>query len=208
MAFSRRTPFAGFLKHAGLRLRDIYARGHCRSSRTANIAAKARYLLSNPSVAAKAVGKFVMAPPCGPTTEPSINWPTLCGEKTRPQVSFLRFNHGRATTLALSRVPIICPHFEQLNCPVFVMRARGTSRAHMAARCEARGIEVLDKVTVPNSLGLFTIRHLPVHGFDLFGREYKVTGVLGAYGEIGSLRKVAKDWALMRTGLVSLSIRS
>jgi len=52
----------------------------------------------------------------------------------------------------------------------------------MAARCEGSRIEVLDRVTLPHSLGFFYTALCQFIGFDDFGEEYKVMG-LAPYGE-------------------------
>jgi len=52
----------------------------------------------------------------------------------------------------------------------------------MAARCEDNHIEILDKVTLPDSLGTFYTALCQFIGFDRFGEEYKVMG-LAPYGE-------------------------
>jgi carbamoyltransferase len=52
----------------------------------------------------------------------------------------------------------------------------------MAARCQGCHIDVLDKVTLPDSLGFFYTALCQFIGFDRFGEEYKVMG-LAPYGE-------------------------
>lgn len=52
----------------------------------------------------------------------------------------------------------------------------------MAAHCEGNRIEVLDRVTLPDSLGFFYTALCQFIGFDHFGEEYKVMG-LAPYGE-------------------------
>jgi carbamoyltransferase len=60
--------------------------------------------------------------------------------------------------------------------------ASGDFASAMAARCEGPRIDILDKVTLPNSLGFFYTAMCQFIGFDQFGEEYKVMG-LAPYGE-------------------------
>ena len=60
--------------------------------------------------------------------------------------------------------------------------ASGDFASLMAARCEGNRIEVLDRVTLPDSLGFFYTALCQFIGFDEFGEEYKVMG-LAPYGE-------------------------
>ena len=60
--------------------------------------------------------------------------------------------------------------------------ASGDFASMMAARCEGNRIEVLDRVTLPHSLGFFYTALCQFIGFDEFGEEYKVMG-LAPYGE-------------------------
>ncbi len=64
----------------------------------------------------------------------------------------------------------------------FSYDASGDFASVMAARCEGPRIEVLDRVTLPHSLGFFYTALCQLIGFDRFGEEYKVMG-LAAYGE-------------------------
>ena len=71
--------------------------------------------------------------------------------------------------------------FEELTAG-FSYDASGDFASMMAARCEANRIEVLDRVTLPHSLGFFYTALCQFIGFDEFGEEYKVMG-LAPYGE-------------------------
>jgi len=64
----------------------------------------------------------------------------------------------------------------------FSYDAAGDFTSAMYARCEGNGIEILDRVFMPHSLGLFYTALCQFIGFDRFGEEYKVMG-LAAYGE-------------------------
>ena len=52
----------------------------------------------------------------------------------------------------------------------------------MAARCEGTTIDIVDRVVMPHSLGIFYTAMCQFIGFDGFGEEYKVMG-LAPYGE-------------------------
>jgi carbamoyltransferase len=58
----------------------------------------------------------------------------------------------------------------------------GDFTSAMFARCQGNGIEILDRVHVPHSLGFFYTALCQFIGFDKFGEEYKVMG-LAAYGQ-------------------------
>ncbi|MBF7730498.1 carbamoyltransferase family protein [Pseudomonas sp. N040] len=58
----------------------------------------------------------------------------------------------------------------------------GDFASMMVARCEGNQIEILDRVTLPDSLGFFYTAMCQFIGFDHFGEEYKVMG-LAPYGE-------------------------
>lgn len=58
----------------------------------------------------------------------------------------------------------------------------GDFASTMAARCEGTKIDVLDRVVMPDSLGIFYTAICQLIGFDGFGEEYKVMG-LAPYGE-------------------------
>ena len=60
--------------------------------------------------------------------------------------------------------------------------ASGDFASLMAARCEGTRIQVLDRVTLPHSLGFLYTALCQFIGFDEFGEEYKVIG-LAPYGE-------------------------
>jgi carbamoyltransferase len=64
----------------------------------------------------------------------------------------------------------------------FSYDAAGDFTSAMYARCEGNRIEVLDRVFMPDSLGVFYTALCQFIGFDRFGEEYKVMG-LAAYGE-------------------------
>lgn len=58
----------------------------------------------------------------------------------------------------------------------------GDFASMMVARCEGKRINVIDRVTLPDSLGFFYTALCQFIGFDQFGEEYKVMG-LAPYGK-------------------------
>src|ERR1017187_7959021 len=58
----------------------------------------------------------------------------------------------------------------------------GDFTSAMFARCQGNGIEILDRVHMPHSLGFFYTALCQFIGFSKFGEEYKVMG-LAAYGQ-------------------------
>ncbi len=64
----------------------------------------------------------------------------------------------------------------------FSFDASGDFASAMAARCEGSRIQVLDRVTLPDSVGFFYTALCQFIGFDQFGEEYKVMG-LAPYGK-------------------------
>jgi carbamoyltransferase len=71
--------------------------------------------------------------------------------------------------------------FESLTAG-FSYDSSGDFASAMAARCEGTRITILDRVTLPDSLGFFYTALCQIIGFDQFGEEYKVMG-LAPYGE-------------------------
>lgn len=163
------------LEDAGLRLRDVTHVAIARQP-DANFAAKARYLLFNPSVAAKAAIKFVSRH--RGTTIALDQLAILCDEDpSKVNFKVYMVEHHLAH---IASAYYLSP-FEQVTAG-FSYDGSGDFASAMAARCEGTTIEVLDKVTVPNSLGHFYTAMCQFIGFDLFGEEYKVMG-LAPYGE-------------------------
>nr|WP_306267856.1 carbamoyltransferase C-terminal domain-containing protein [Pararhizobium sp. IMCC3301] len=163
------------LKDAGLRLRDITHVALARQP-DANIAAKAKYVLFNPSVGLEAVSRFTSRQ--RGTAKTLDNLSEICGEDPS-QVSYKL--HTVEHHLAHIASAYFMSPFEKLTAG-FSYDGSGDFVSAMAARCEGNTIEVLDKVAVPNSLGHFYTAMCQFIGFDLFGEEYKVMG-LAPYGE-------------------------
>jgi len=74
-----------------------------------------------------------------------------------------------------------CSPFEGTTAG-FSYDASGDFASAMMAKCEGPNIEILDRVTLPHSLGFFYTALCQFIGFDEFGEEYKVMG-LAPYGE-------------------------
>jgi carbamoyltransferase len=64
----------------------------------------------------------------------------------------------------------------------FSYDAAGDFTSAMFARCQGSRIQILDRVTMPDSLGYFYTALCQFIGFDRFGEEYKVMG-LAAHGK-------------------------
>src|SRR6056297_457110 len=163
------------LSYSGLRLRDVT---HVAIARQpgANMAAKASYVLFNPAVGSQAVQRFMgRSRGAAKTLE---NLPEICGEDPS-KVSYKV--HNVEHHLAHIHSAYYLSPFEELTAG-FSYDGSGDFASAMAARCEGTTIGVLDKVTVPNSLGHFYTALCQFIGFDLFGEEYKVMG-LAPYGE-------------------------
>lgn len=163
------------LHDAGLRLRDITHVAIARQP-NANVAAKLKYVLFNPTIGLEAVGRFASRQ--RGTAKTLDNLPEICGEDPA-QVKFKL--HTVEHHLAHIASAYFLSPFESLTAG-FSYDGSGDFASAMAARCEGPRIDVLDKVTVPNSLGHFYTAMCQLIGFDLFGEEYKVMG-LAPYGE-------------------------
>jgi len=74
----------------------------------------------------------------------------------------------------------------------------------MAAKCEGTSIEILDKVAMPDSLGIFYTALCQFIGFDGFGEEYKVMG-LAPYGEDRYAAEMRRLLTLEKAGWFKLS---
>jgi len=73
-----------------------------------------------------------------------------------------------------------CSPFEHASALTY--DGSGDFASLMAAKCEGTKIEILDRVTLPVSIGFFYTAICQFIGFDGFGEEYKVMG-LAPYGE-------------------------
>ncbi len=170
------------LEDAGLRLRDITHVAIARQP-SANFAAKANYVLFNPAVGAQAVKRFLGRQK--DTTGTLESLAEICDEdpsKTRYEI------HNVEHHLAHIASAYYLSPFEELTAG-FSYDGSGDFASAMAARCEGNRIDVLDKVSVPNSLGYFYTAMCQMIGFDRFGEEYKVMG-LAPYGEDNYAREM------------------
>jgi carbamoyltransferase len=163
------------LAHAGLRLRDITHVALPRDT-GANRAAKIGYVARNPRKGAAAALEHF-----GRTrrTESVLDrLAAICEEDPR-KVSFETV--GVEHHLAHIASAYYLSPFETVAAG-FSYDASGDFASAMAARCEGTRIAVLDRVTLPHSLGFFYTAMCQLIGFAEFGEEYKVMG-LAPYGE-------------------------
>lgn len=159
----------------GLALRDVTHIAIARAP-NANLAAKSRHVLFNPTIGMQAVQRFVSR---GRSTAKTLdNLSEICGEDpARVNYEIHNVEHHLAH---IASAYYLSP-FDKVTAG-FSYDGSGDFASAMAARCEGTRIDVLDKVTVPNSLGHFYTALCQFIGFDLFGEEYKVMG-LAPYGE-------------------------
>lgn len=163
------------LNDAGLRLRDVTHVALARDP-AANLAAKMAYVSQHPFKAAGAVVEHLGR---NKRTQSTLE---LLAEICDEDPALVRFETvGVEHHLAhISSAYYLSP-FEELTAG-FSYDASGDFASMMAARCEGSRIEVLDRVTLPHSLGFFYTALCQFIGFDEFGEEYKVMG-LAPYGE-------------------------
>lgn len=163
------------LDDAGLRLRDVTHVAIARSPQS-NWRAKLGQALSRPSRGIPQIGRFLTRQNKTRNTLSSLA--EICGED--PALVNFR-THLVEHHLAHIASAYFCSPFEELTAG-FSYDGSGDFVSGMAARCEGNRIEVIDRVTVPNSLGFYYTAMCQLIGFDLFGEEYKVMG-LAPYGE-------------------------
>jgi carbamoyltransferase len=163
------------LEHAGLRLGDIT---HVAVPRDpgANRAAKIGYVARNPHKGlAAAVEHFGRTRRTGSVLDRLAE---VCGED--PSTASFKTVNVEHHLAHVASAYYLSP-FESLTAG-FSYDASGDFASAMAARCEGARIAVLDRVTLPHSLGFFYTAMCQLIGFDAFGEEYKVMG-LAPYGE-------------------------
>ncbi|WP_394268835.1 carbamoyltransferase [Qipengyuania sp.] len=141
----------------------------------ANRLAKARYLLARPANAAKAVRQ-------GLTRGNRIQSlkDTLAGALDLDPATIGARTHLVEHHVAHIASAYYCSPFDSAGG--FSLDGSGDFASAMAARCTGTRIDILDRVTLPHSLGHFYTAICQFIGFDLFGEEYKVMG-LAPYGE-------------------------
>jgi len=163
------------LSDAGLSLRDVTHVAMARDPK-ANVAAKMAYVASRPVKAAGAVVEHLRR---GQQTKSTLErLAEICDEDpARIKFETVGVEHHLAH---IASAYFLSP-FDELTAG-FSYDASGDFASMMAARCEGNRIEVLDRVTLPDSLGFFYTALCQFIGFDEFGEEYKVMG-LAPYGE-------------------------
>ena len=163
------------LADSGLRLRDVTHVAMARDT-NANRAAKMLYVAQRPIKAAGAVVEHLSRSRRTKSTMQQLA--EVCNEDP----ASVRFETvGVEHHLAHVASAYYLSPFEQLTAG-FSYDASGDFASMMAARCEGSRIEVLGRVTLPDSLGFFYTALCQFIGFDGFGEEYKVMG-LAPYGE-------------------------
>lgn len=163
------------LADSGLTLRDVTHVAMARDPK-ANYAAKMAYVARRPLKAAGAVVEHFRRNTQTKGTLEQLA--AVCGEDpARVKFEVVGVEHHLAH---ISSAYYLSP-FEELTAG-FSYDASGDFASMMAARCEGTRIEVLDRVTLPHSLGFFYTALCQFIGFDEFGEEYKVMG-LAPYGE-------------------------
>ncbi len=163
------------LADAGLRLRDVTHVAMARDP-SANRAAKAAYVARNPIKAAGAVVEHLSR---NRRTQGTLEQLAAVCDEDPARVRFQTV--GVEHHLAHIASAYYLSPFEGLTAGLSY-DASGDFASLMAARCEGTRIQVLDRVTLPHSLGFFYTALCQFIGFDEFGEEYKVMG-LAPYGE-------------------------
>jgi len=163
------------LADAGLSLRDVTHVAMARDPK-ANYAAKMAYVATRPI---KAAGAMVEHFRRNRQTQSTLEQLAEVCDEDPARVNFqtVGVEHHLAH---ISSAYYLSP-FEGLTAGLSY-DASGDFASMMAARCEGNRIEVLDRVTLPDSLGFFYTALCQFIGFDEFGEEYKVMG-LAPYGE-------------------------
>lgn len=163
------------LADSGLRLRDVTHVAMARDPR-ANVTAKAAYVAQRPLAAAGAVIEHLRR---NRSTQDTVSQLAAVCDEDPAKVQFETV--GVEHHLAHIASAYYLSPFEELTAGLSY-DASGDFASLMAARCEGSQIEVLDRVTLPDSLGFFYTALCQFIGFDDFGEEYKVMG-LAPYGE-------------------------
>ena len=172
------------LHDAGLTLRDVTHVAMARDPK-ANYAAKMAYVAQRPI---KALGAVVEHFKRNHQTKSTLEQlAEVCGEDpSKVNLQVVEVEHHLAH---IASAYYLSP-FETLTAGLSY-DGSGDFASMMAARCEGNTIEVLDKVTLPHSLGFFYTALCQFIGFDQFGEEYKVMG-LAPYGEDKYREEMAK----------------
>jgi carbamoyltransferase len=163
------------LRDAGLRLKDVT---HVAVARNpgANRSAKLAYVARRPFKAARAVVEHFRR---NHRTQGTLERLADYFHEDPCRITFetVMVEHHLAH---IASAYFLSP-FDSLTA-AFSYDASGDFCSAMAARCEGTGIEIIDRVTLPHSLGFFYTAICQFIGFDEFGEEYKVMG-LAPYGK-------------------------
>ena len=163
------------LKEAGIRLRDVTHVAVARKA-NANFTEKAQYIFRNPISGYESLKHFRFR-----QKRARLSIRTLSATFDEDP-SFLKFKfYNVEHHIAHIASSYYLSPFDETTAG-FSYDGSGDFVTAMAARCEGTRIEVIDKVSVPNSLGFFYTAMCQFIGFDQFGEEFKVMG-LAPYGE-------------------------
>ena len=179
------------LADSNLRIKDITHVAIARDA-GANLSSKISYSLRNPLSSSGAIREFFLRSKRSKSIQEIIA--KICFDNVS-QAKFKTVNveHHLAH---IASAYYLSP-FDSLTAG-FSYDGSGDFASMMAARCEGNSIEILDRVCLPNSLGLFYTALCQFIGFERFGEEYKVMG-LAPYGhdiyrdEMQSLIKTESD---------------
>ncbi len=152
------------LADAGLRLRDVTHVAMARDPQ-ANYAAKMRYVARRPLKSAGAVVEHLRR---GRQTLGTLDQLAAVCDEDPAKVNFATV--GVEHHLAHIASAYFLSPFEEVTAG-FSYDASGDFASAMAAHCEGHRIDVLDRVTLPDSLGFFYTALCQFIGFDEFGEE-------------------------------------
>ena len=166
---------AAVLKMGGVEFSDVTHIALARDSR-ANFGAKIRYALRHPAIFWPTAKVFLKRQHKTASIPELICAHFGCSHDPKKR-HFVGVEHHLAH---IASAYYLSP-FESLTAG-FSYDGSGDFASLMAARCEGNAIEILDRVTMPDSLGIFYTALCQFIGFDGFGEEYKVMG-LAPYGD-------------------------
>lgn len=187
------------LKAAGCRLRDVTHVATARNIKS-NKSARAVYAAKNPVHVVRSIAGIVRRYKKNQVAFRRLS--QICDEfQDRQKYVEVVFEHHLAH---IASAYYLSP-FEEITAG-FSYDSSGDFASLMAARCEGSRIEIVDRVTLPHSLGIFYTALCQLIGFRKFGEEYKVMG-LAAYGEDRYrepmqhvLQICERSWFKLRTG--------
>ena len=163
------------LQIGGVSLRDVTHLAIARDPK-ANVGAKTRYVLSRPVRSVAAVWEHF-----------NRNRETQVSFEQMSEICGVPRDHARFQIVPVEHhlAHIASAYYTspfESRTAGFSYDASGDFVSAMAAGCEGNEIRILDRVTLPDSLGFFYTAICQFIGFDEFGEEYKVMG-LAPYGE-------------------------